>query len=81
MLPPFHQELVVPTKGGTEMSLERRYLYGDGDGSAAKPSAGVARRRISNPTLMRLRPSFETRKALGSPHRLSAVAREGAGHR
>ena len=63
------------------MSLERRYLYGDGDGSAAKPSAGIAWRRISNPTLMRRGPSFETRKALGAPHRLSAVAREGAGHR
>ena len=58
------------------MSLERRYLYGDGDGSAAKPSAG-----ISNPTLMRRKPSFETRKALGAPHRLSAVTRAAAGHR
>ncbi len=81
MLPPNHQKPVVPTKGGTQMSLERRYLYGDGDGSAAKPSAGIARRRISNPTLMRRGPSFETRKSLGTPHRLSAAVRGESGHR
>ena len=63
------------------MSLERRYYYGDGDVSAAKPSAGIGRRRITNPTLMRRTPSFETLKALGAPHRLSAVARTGAGLR
>lgn len=63
------------------MSLERRYFYGDGDVSAAKPLAGISRRRISNPTLMRRKPSFEVLKALGSPHRLIAVSRTGAGHR
>ena len=63
------------------MSLERRYFYGDGDGSGAKPSVGIARRRIGNPTLMRRRPSFETRKALGAPHRLSSAARGESGHR
>jgi hypothetical protein len=63
------------------MSLDRRYYYGHEEITAAKPFAGGGSRRINNPVLSSRTPSFETLKALGTPHRLNAVSRAGASYR